>query len=81
MFLKIPECWKYIYWFRNVQISIILIHALIFLDFFNRSSNPDVLKLLNQLNGKPNDPINLQNVDPYMYSYDIRKVLEYYEQR
>lgn len=51
------------------------------IDFFNRSSNPDVLKLLNQLNGKPNDPINLQNVDPYMYSYDIRKVLEYYEQR
>lgn len=45
------------------------------------SSNPDVLKLLNQLNGKPNEPINLQNVDPYMYSYDIRKVLEYYEQR
>lgn len=57
------------------------VHALIFLDFFNRSSNPDVLKLLNQLNGKPNEPINLQNVDPYMYSYDIRKVLEYYEQR
>ncbi|XP_062566869.1 uncharacterized protein LOC134229181 [Saccostrea cucullata] len=45
------------------------------------SSNPEVLKLLNQLNGKPNEPINLQNVDPYMYSYDIRKVLEFYEQR
>ncbi|KAK3085925.1 hypothetical protein FSP39_010784 [Pinctada imbricata] len=45
------------------------------------SSNPDVLKLLNTLNGKPDAPINLQNNDPYMYSYDIRKVLEFYEKR
>ncbi|CAG2212130.1 HEXA_B [Mytilus edulis] len=45
------------------------------------SSNPDVLKLLNQLDGKPDQPINLQNNDPYMYSYEIRKVLEYYEKR
>lgn len=45
------------------------------------SSNPDVLRLLNRLDGKPDQPINLQNNDPYMYSYDIRKVLEYYEKR
>ncbi|XP_033755247.1 uncharacterized protein LOC117338139 [Pecten maximus] len=45
------------------------------------SSNPEVLQLLNKLDGKPDEPINLQNVDPYMYSYDIRKVLEFYEKR
>ncbi|XP_069112408.1 uncharacterized protein [Argopecten irradians] len=45
------------------------------------SSNPEVLRLLNKLDGKPDEPINLQNVDPYMYSYDIRKVLEFYEKR
>jgi hypothetical protein len=50
-------------------------------EVFFRSSNPDVLRLLNRLDGKPDQPINLQNNDPYMYSYDIRKVLEYYEKR
>ncbi|KAJ8302882.1 hypothetical protein KUTeg_019278 [Tegillarca granosa] len=53
---------------RNICISVVM-----------RSSNPDVLRLLNTLDGKPDQPINLQNVDPYMYSYDIRKVLEHYE--
>ncbi|KAK3603826.1 hypothetical protein CHS0354_042831 [Potamilus streckersoni] len=43
------------------------------------SSNPEVLRLLAQLQGKQN--IEVKQNDPYYYSYDIRKVLEYYVTR
>ncbi|KAL3860369.1 hypothetical protein ACJMK2_010505 [Sinanodonta woodiana] len=43
------------------------------------SSNPEVLRLLAQLQGKQN--VEVKPNDPYYYSYDIRKVLEYYVTR
>ena len=44
-----------------------------------RSSNPEVLKLLSKLEGRPET--DHHRTDPYYYSYDIRKVLEFYVQR
>ncbi|XP_045192314.2 uncharacterized protein LOC123548818 isoform X3 [Mercenaria mercenaria] len=42
-------------------------------------SNLEVTKFLAKLEGKPESDI--RNTDPYYYSYDIRKVLEYYVTR
>ncbi|XP_060596365.1 uncharacterized protein LOC132750412 isoform X1 [Ruditapes philippinarum] len=42
-------------------------------------SNSEVTKFLAKLEGKPETEI--RNSDPYYYSYDIRKVLEYYVTR
>ena len=47
-----------------------------------RSSNPEVLRLLAKLEGRPESYAEgHRNNDPYFYSYDIRKVLEYYVKR
>ncbi|KAL5021202.1 hypothetical protein ScPMuIL_000357 [Solemya velum] len=43
------------------------------------SSNPEVLRLLARLEGRPENQYEKSNSD--MYSFDIRKVLEYYENR
>lgn len=46
------------------------------------SSNPEVLRLLAKLEGRPESYAEgPKNNDPYFYSYDIRKVLEFYVKR
>ena len=77
---KFPKIKHYQKFVKYIMIEYVECNSFIPLIIF-RSSNPDVLRLLNRLDGKPDQPINLQNNDPYMYSYDIRKVLEYYEKR